>query len=120
VTYTTIRLMDSTHASLRAYRDNLQVAVNRDRERFARFGPTFRVSLDDALEYLLLQQAAHSRRGKANAIQGERPKDAYVNEHAHEVYGTEGHSDPPLPQGNLGVTPGTQGGSSMTGKEDQG
>lgn len=62
--YASLRVSRRCLHAIQQYRDRLQVAVNANPERFARFGPSMRVSIDDAVTYLLDQQRSHAVRSK--------------------------------------------------------
>jgi hypothetical protein len=76
--YATLRVQRKTLAALNAYRDRLQVQVNSDHIRFNHFGPSFRVSLGDAIDYLLGQQALHAARSRKSFKAGGRAKDECI------------------------------------------
>ncbi len=76
--YKSMRVEACTLEALQKYRDALQVHVTANKVKYARFGPTFRVSLGDAIQYLIDQKSAHTERGKAFRAGG-RAKDEYVD-----------------------------------------
>lgn len=80
----TIRVGKECLRSLQRYRDNLQVQVNANRVKYKRFGPSFRVSLGEAIEYLIEQKDAHTKRGRGFVVPGERPKDAFMRGQADD------------------------------------
>ena len=59
-----LRVEADTLSALTRYRDALQVQVNGNHKKYARFAPHFRVSLGDAIQYLLDQKDAHTKRSK--------------------------------------------------------
>jgi hypothetical protein len=77
----TLRVAEQTLADLQRYRDALQVQVGANRKKYARFGPSFRVSLDQAIAYLIEQKDKHTARSRGFTVPGERPKDSAVDEH---------------------------------------
>jgi hypothetical protein len=87
--YASLRLQVSTLAALRRYRNALQCQIDGNHLRFARFGPSFKVSLDGALEYLIDQQASHRARAAASRIKGERAKDAYCDQEREAIGNAE-------------------------------
>ena len=93
---TSVRFQTETMDKLRAYRDNLQVAFNRDPKRFHDWPESFRLSLDDALKYLLFQQQSHGKRAKKGFDAGGRDKDkalAYEGKPGPSCGGTEEDND---------------------------
>ena len=76
--YKSMRVEGHTLIGLQRYRDALQVQVNANRTKYARFAPSFRVSLGDAIDYLIEQKNAHTRRGKGFDAGG-RAKDTFCD-----------------------------------------
>jgi hypothetical protein len=74
--YRSIRITKAGLHRIQQYRDRLQVQVSQNPERFPRFSPSFRVSIDDALVYLLDQQRGHSAR-TTNARRTNKEKAIY-------------------------------------------
>lgn len=60
--YASLRVSRGCLHAIQKYRDRLQVTVNANPERYQRFGPSMRVSIDDAVMFLLDQQRGHSIR----------------------------------------------------------
>lgn len=73
----TLRVAASTLTALNKYRDALQVQVNANHAKYQRFAPTFRVSLGGAIDYLIAQKDAHTKRGAGTFNPGGRDKDKY-------------------------------------------
>jgi hypothetical protein len=76
--YKSMRVAATTLESLQKYRDRLQVQVTADKIRYARFGPTFRVSLGDCIDYLIEQKDKHTARSRGFDAGG-RKKDTAVD-----------------------------------------
>jgi hypothetical protein len=89
MTTQSVRFSLATMDRLRGYRDNLQVTFNRDPKRFSSFGFDGKLTLDDALSYLLVQQKSHGMRSRKSFDAGGRDKDNHVAEQRDEEDGSE-------------------------------
>jgi hypothetical protein len=76
--YKSMRVEQSTLTALQVYRDRLQVQVTANKTKYARFGPKFRVSLGDCIDYLISQKDAHTARGRGFDAGG-RAKDTFCD-----------------------------------------
>ena len=79
-TFRTVSLEDSTYARLCQYRARLELAVLQSPRVFPTWLQNSRLSLDDAVAFLLDQQEAHSRRtNKAKGKARGEPQDEDVS-----------------------------------------